>query len=86
MSTIQGEILDAGARIHSIEERVEGSDLNILVGSLRKVQEDTNVFLTNIINQAKQGGDTVAEDEEENYEEEDEESDKEPAEKVPKLN
>jgi len=94
MSLVSVEVLDSGRRVHSVQEPLDASQPHLiaLVESLRRVQQDTNSKLTEIINQTDSGDvgqqdQDTGEDEEdgEDEEEDDDTTNSEPASKIPKI-
>lgn len=96
MSMISARILQQGGQVYTLSEKVEqqgGDHLTSLVTQLRKVQKDTNDFLTSVIVASGGGGGgdsngtgAAADDNEDDDDDEDDDSEtKEPEEKIPKL-
>lgn len=97
MSMISARILQQGGQVYTLSEKVEqqgGDHLTSLVTQLRKVQKDTNDFLTSVIVASGGGGgdsngtEAAADDNGDDDDDEDGDDDsetKEPEEKIPKL-
>lgn len=84
--SVVGSIVREGKEIHQVELGVELGDghLGSLVTQLRHLQEDTNKFLTQLIEKESSGDHTEDKDNDDD-EEDDDTEEEEPEAKVPKL-